>query len=323
MEKNTCVEFSNMNRKESNSCVPPLACTESGFPGKKTGSGCKYVPFPVSLQGLLNFTSRQTMKIAIIGAGNMGGAIARGLCNSNKMNASDIYCADRSEEVRAKLAAASKDMHVSADNREAAAQAGLIIAAVKPWLLETVIEEIKPVLDCRRQIFVSIAAGVEFRTLCRYLEKEGEIPALFRVIPNTAIEVKESVNLISACNATDGQTAAVKSLFDTLGLTLLVEERLLNAGMALASCGIAYAFRYIRAAMQGAVELGLYPEQAKTIALQTLKGAVTLLETNRSHPEAEIDKVTTPGGITIKGLNAMEEAGFTNAVVKGLKASVP
>jgi pyrroline-5-carboxylate reductase len=91
--------------------------------------------------------------------------------------------------------------------------------------------------------------------------------------------------------------------------------------MALASCGIAYAFRYIRAAVEGAVELGLSPGLAKTIEMQTLKGAVALLEANNSHPEAEIDRVTTPGGITIKGLNAMEEAGFSHAVIKGLKAS--
>ncbi|MDR1222806.1 MAG: pyrroline-5-carboxylate reductase [Tannerella sp.] len=263
------------------------------------------------------------MKIAIIGAGNMGGAIARGLCNSRRMNASDIYCSDRSEEMLAKLTDANKDIHVSTDNKEVAAHADIILAAVKPWFLETVIKEIKPFMDYKRQVFVSIAAGIDFRTLCEYLKKEEEIPAMFRVIPNTAIEVKESVNLVSSCNATEKQTDTVKELFDELGLTLVVEERLINAGMALASCGIAYAFRYIRAAIEGAVELGLYPEQAKIIELQTLKGAVALLEKNRSHPEAEIDKVTTPGGITIKGLNAMEEAGFTNAVIKGLKASVP
>ena len=149
-----------------------------------------------------------------------------------------------------------------------------------------------------------------------------ELPAIFRIIPNTAIAVKESVNFISEYNATQAQSVLIKYIFDELGFTVMIDEKLIAAGTALASCGVAYAFRYIRAAVEGAVELGIQPELAKKIELQTLKGAVALLETNKSHPEAEIDKVTTPGGITIKGLNAMEEAGFTNAVIKGLKSSV-
>ncbi|MDR2469198.1 MAG: pyrroline-5-carboxylate reductase, partial [Tannerella sp.] len=106
-----------------------------------------------------------------------------------------------------------------------------------------------------------------------------------------------------------------------LGVVQQIDERLMTAGTALASCGLAYAFRYIRAATEGGVELGFYPEQAKDIVLQTLKGAVALLEANGTHAEVEIDKVCTPGGITIRGLNEMEHAGFTSAVVRGLKVS--
>jgi pyrroline-5-carboxylate reductase len=106
-----------------------------------------------------------------------------------------------------------------------------------------------------------------------------------------------------------------------LGKAFLVPEAQLNAFMSLSSCGIAYAFRYIRAAMEGGVEMGIYPGVAKDVVIQTLRGAIDLLEANASHPEMEIDKVTTPGGITIKGLNEMEAHGFTNAVIKGLKAS--
>jgi pyrroline-5-carboxylate reductase len=263
------------------------------------------------------------MKITIIGAGNMGGAIARGLGNSNIIKASDICCSDHSKKVLDAIKKANKEIHITTKNKEAVKNADIIIVAVKPWILETVIQEIKTSMDYKKQVLISIAAGVDFCTLCKYLKKKEEIPAIFRVIPNTAIEVNESVNIVSSFNATEKQSETIKTLFDVLGLTIVVEERLINAGMALASCGIAYAFRYIRAAMEGAVELGLYPEQAKIIEMQTLKGAVALLEANRSHPEAEIDKVTTPGGITIKGLNAMEEAGFTNAVIKGLKASTP
>ena len=121
--------------------------------------------------------------------------------------------------------------------------------------------------------------------------------------------------------ADSGKTAEAAIAFGELGDAMWVEERLMGAGMALASCGIAYAMRYVRAATEGGVELGMYARDAQRIVAQTLKGAVALLQANQSHPEQEIDKVTTPGGITIRGLNAMEQAGFTNSVVQGLKAS--
>lgn len=263
------------------------------------------------------------MRLTIIGAGNIGSAIARGLGNSNLIKASDICCTDLMPEQLQKIREINAAIRVSADNKIAVRDADIIIIAVKPWIVEKTIHEIKEVLDYKRQIIVSVAAGINFGTLCEYLKKDGnEPPAIFRVVPNTAIEVKESINFVSAYNAMPEQTNLLKKIFDELGLTIPIEERMLGAGTALASCGIAYAFRYIRAAVEGAVELGINPELAKKIELQTLRGAITLLEANNSHPEAEIDKVTTPGGITIKGLNAMEEAGFTNAVIKGLKASV-
>ena len=263
------------------------------------------------------------MKLSIIGAGNMGGAIARGLKYSNLINASDIYCADISIDVLNKIKKDNGEINITTNSVEAVKNADIVIVAVKPWLIETVVDEIKEAMDYDRQIFISLAAGIDFFKLCGLLKKESDIiPALFRVVPNTAIEVKESVNFISVYNASDEQTEIIKKLFDELGLTFIIEERLIGAATALSSCGIAYAFRYIRAAIEGAVEIGLNAELAKKIELQTLKGAISLLEANNNHPEAEIDKVTTPGGITIKGLNAMEEAGFTNAVVKGLKASL-
>ena len=167
--------------------------------------------------------------------------------------------------------------------------------------------------------FASIAAGVDFFNLQNLFDWEAVI---FRIIPNTAIEIQESVSTITSINADKEQIESISSIFGELGKVFYVEnEKLLNAYMSLSSCGIAYAFRYIRAAMEGGVEMGIYPETAKEVVTQTLKGAVKLLEENQSHPEAEIDKVTTPGGITIQGLNEMEAHGFTNAVIKGLKKS--
>lgn len=249
----------------------------------------------------------------------MGGAIARGLWKSGRVGAEDIYCADPSVEVLKRC----EGVRTATDNRVVVGDADVVIVAVKPRFVASVIAEIKPFLSYERQLFVSIAAGVDFAALCGCLEKDdGELPAMFRVIPNTAIEVKEGVSIISSHGATAEQTGVIRGLFDGLGLTVLVEERFVDAGMALASCGMAYAFRYMRAAVEGAIELGLTAEQAMMIEMQTLQGAVALLRASGRHPEAEIDRVTTPGGITIRGLNAMEEAGFTTAVIKGLRASV-
>lgn len=267
------------------------------------------------------------MKIAIIGTGNMGGAIARGLAKGSVVQASDIICSNRTPEKLEKLAAEAPGIRITRSNREAAAEADLVILAVKPWLVEEVIGEIKPVLDYEKQIVISVVAGVDFDRLSRYLQRDrmdetAAVPTLFRVIPNTAIEVKSSMTILSACRALDEQVETVTKLFGDLGHVLTVPESLMTAGSALASCGIAFALRYIRAAMEGGVELGFYPDQAKEIVAQTLKGAADLILAHpHSHPEAEIDKVTTPGGITIKGLNAMEAAGFTHAVIEGLKAS--
>ena len=259
--------------------------------------------------------------IAIIGAGNMGGAIARGLTQSNLI--SQITVSDINQDALNALAAFNSKIKTVSNNAQAVKDADIVILAVKPWLVQTIVNDIKDSLDYSKQLLVSIAAGVSLDNLCALLNKEGQLPILFRLIPNTAIDVLQSVNTIAAhSNATDEDKALVCELFNGMGKTFLVPENQLNALMSLSSCGIAYAFRYIRAAVEGGVEMGIYPKVAQEVVLQTLRGAVELLEANASHPEVEIDKVTTPGGITIKGLNEMEANGFTNAVIKGLKASL-
>jgi pyrroline-5-carboxylate reductase len=258
------------------------------------------------------------LKIAIIGAGNMGGAIARGLSRGTLVGTNKIFVSDVSESNLKALKEFSSDISVSLSNKEVIEDASIVIIAVKPWLVETVAKEIVHKLDYKKQLIVSIAARVDFDRLAELFDTDA---TMFRVIPNTAIDVLQSVSTISSYNASKDEENLVLSLFAELGKAFLVPETQLNAFMSLSSCGIAYAFRYIRAAMEGGVEMGIYPHVAKEVVLQTLRGAIELIDANDSHPEAEIDKVTTPGGITIKGLNEMEANGFTNAVIKGLKAS--
>ncbi|MDR0537445.1 MAG: pyrroline-5-carboxylate reductase [Tannerellaceae bacterium] len=265
------------------------------------------------------------MNITIIGTGNIGGAIAKGLSRGTIVTAADITCADRSQASLDKLTEFNREFRTSLDNRTAVRTADIVIIAVKPWMVQGVVEEIKPTLDYSRQTVVSVAAGITFEQLREFLSKEGDgrrsLPPVFRVIPNTAIEALSSMTFVSTCNATEEETALVLGLFDDLGKAMLVDERLMMAGTALASSGIAFAFRYIRAAIEGGVELGFYPQEAQEIVVNTVRGAVELLLANRSNPEQEIDRVTTPGGITIRGLNEMELSGFTSAVIRGLKAS--
>jgi pyrroline-5-carboxylate reductase len=258
------------------------------------------------------------MQVAIIGAGNMGGAIARGLSKGKLIQSKNIRVSDVTQANLDSIKAFAPEVTVSNSNREIIKNADIIILAVKPWLVEIISEEIENLIDFEKQIVVSIAAGVDFAQLGNLFNASA---TMFRVIPNTAIDVLQSVSTISSFNATKEQEALIVSLFDELGKAFLVPESQLNAFMSLSSCGIAYAFRYIRAATEGGVEMGIYPGVAKEVVIQTLRGAIDLLEANGTHPEVEIDKVTTPGGITIKGLNEMEAQGFTNAVIKGLKAS--
>ena len=252
------------------------------------------------------------MRISIIGSGNIGGAIARGLAKGTMFKASDITCTAQSDETLEKMRKIDPDFILTHDNVEAARNADIIIIAVKPWRVEMIIDEIKSVLDFEKQIIVSVAAGVTFDLLNTYLTKNTDFdclatPTIFRIMPNTAIEVMSSMTFVSARNASKEQTDLIIHIFNELGNAMLVEERLMGAGTALASSGI--------------VELGFYPKQAQEIVVHTVKGAVDLLLENKSNPEMEIDKVTTPGGITIKGLNEMELSGFTSSVIRGLKAS--
>lgn len=256
------------------------------------------------------------MTIAIIGTGNMGGAIMRGLVKSGTCLPEQIICTAKTEATLNRIKEYNANIRVSQDNAASVAEADIVVLAVKPWLIASVMEEICPILN--KQIVVSVAAGVTLHDLAVMAGKELPI---FRAIPNTAVEALCGVTFIAQHGASDEQAEQVRLLFSALGYASVVDENLIPAGTALASCGIAFAMRYIRAAMEGGVELGFRPEEAARIVEHTVKGAATLLLKNGAHPEVEIDKVTTAGGITIKGLNAMEKAGFTAAVIEGLKAS--
>ena len=249
----------------------------------------------------------------------MGGAMADGFIKSGAVKPADISVANPTAQKLEHFAL--QGASVTTDNKTAAESADIVIIAVKPWLVEQVVNELKPVLNYTRQTIITVAAGISGSQFTAWLKKDDAVPQTFIVIPNTAIAVLASMTFIVPVNATADTTTTIKALFDNVGQTMVTDERHLSAGMTLASCGIAYAMRYVRAAAEGGVELGFKADMAKDIVLQTMKGAVELLQANGNHPEAEIDKVCTPGGLTIRGLNEMEHVGFTSAVIRGLKAA--
>ncbi len=253
------------------------------------------------------------MKIAMIGAGAMGGATVEGLIKAAYFKNEDITVADPSQQVVEKFA--QQGVSVTTDNQMAAQDADIVCVCVKPWLVEQVLKNIKDVLNPQKQILIVIAAGVSSASIQEWLPA---CPPLFLMIPNIAIAQLASMTFLVPVTAEKSQTELVKTIFNEMGQTIITDEQHLSSGTALASCGIAYALRYIRAAAEGGVQLGFRADDATSIVAQTVKGAVALLEASGKHPEQLIDQVTTPGGVTIKGLNAMEEAGFTNAVIKGL-----
>ena len=248
----------------------------------------------------------------------MGGATVEGLIKGQQFKNEDITVSDPSQAVVDKFA--KMGVSVTTDNKLAAQSADIVCIVVKPWLVEKVLTDIKSELDPKKQILIVIAAGVPSDSIKGWLGEK--CPPLFLVIPNIAIAEMASMTFVVPVGATKEDTQKIISIFDEMGNTLITDEQHLASGTTLASCGIAYAMRYIRAAAEGGVELGFKADDAKKIVMQTMKGAVELLEASGLHPEAAIDLVTTPGGLTIKGLNEMEHAGFTSAVIRGLKAGL-
>lgn len=251
----------------------------------------------------------------------MGGAIVEGLLKGSYVENEDICVSDASRHAVERFA--DSGANITTENHMAVMGGDIIFVVVKPWLVEQVLHSIKGVLDYDHQQLIIVAAGITSGQVMTWLDKDGRLLPTFLAIPNIAIAQLASMTFVVPCGLVAQQhTEQVKALFDSMGQTIITEERLLGAGTTLASCGIAYAMRYVRAASEGGVELGFKADQAKDIVLQTMKGAVALLQASGLHPEAAIDLVTTPGGLTIKGLNEMEHAGFTSAVIRGLKAGM-
>ena len=255
-------------------------------------------------------------KIAVIGGGNLGTAIAEGIVESGFSKASDITVTKRNTATLSSLK--EKGVKVTNDNNKAVQSSDVIILAIKPFQTKDVLEGIAKDLDASRHILISVVTGVFIKDMSEIVPKK--LP-LFRAMPNTAIAIRQSMTCLSCANASQTQIKLVEELFLTVGKVAVIEEKLMDAATVLGACGTAYAMRYIRANIQGGIEIGFDASTASLIAAQTVKGAAELLLQKGSHPEQEIDKVTTPKGCTIAGLNEMEHQGFSSSLIKGIATS--
>ncbi|MGE8293033.1 MAG: pyrroline-5-carboxylate reductase [Sphingobacterium sp.] len=255
-------------------------------------------------------------KVTIIGSGNIGLSLAKGLVKSEFASAADITLTRRN--LNALAEEASQGFSVSNDNKAAVKGADIVVFAILPQQLKKVLVEVAPEIDKKNQIFVSIVSGVSCADLKAVL---GEDATVIRAMPNTAIAIAQSMTCIASDNASDVSLAEVEKMFETVGSVVVINEDLMTSATALCACGIAFFLRAIRAASQGGVEIGFHAHDALKMAVQTAKGAADLLLHTNAHPEGEIDKVTSPKGCTIAGLNEMEHNGFSSAFIKGIKLS--
>lgn len=253
-------------------------------------------------------------KIAIIGCGNIGISIAEGLC-SNGQSDQQVTATRRNTSRIAHLEAIG--VTISSDNAATTAASKYIILAVKPYKMEEILKELQPVIT-PEHVVISVASEISIRDIRQVI---GDRNPVFRVMPNTASSINESITCVAHDRARAEDIETVNRMFECIGEVIIIEEKLMEAATILGACGIAYVLRFIRAMIQGGIQIGFDSATATKIATQTVKGAAELLLQKNTHPEAEIDKVTTPKGCTITGLNEMEHQGFSSALIKGITTS--
>ena len=270
------------------------------------------------IPGLPIFAKNITMsrRIAIIGGGNLGASIADGLIQSEFSRPVELTITRRNLTSLSRFA--ERGCMVHNDNKKAVRESEVIILAVKPYNYAEIIKDLKAVFNPKKHVVVSVITGAWIEQLQHAIGKP--VPVI-RAMPNTAIAIQQSMTCLAHSGASPSQLNYIQQLFDQLGKTVMIDEKLMDAATILGACGTAYAMRYIRANIQGGIEIGFDATTASLIAAQTVKGAAELLLQKNTHPEQEIDKVTTPKGCTIAGLNEMEHQGFSSSLIRGIVTS--
>ncbi len=254
------------------------------------------------------------MKIAIIGTGNLGKSIAKGLITNNAITS--LYLTKRNLEGIQEFDG-YKNVHLTTDNTEAVKQSDILIFAVQPAHFEGILKDIKDDLT-EKHVLISTITGF---LIPKIEEIVGADKFIIRAMPNTAIAVGKSMTCLCSNEQGKKRIKIAEAIFNRLGHSLSIPESQMQAATVVCASGVAFWMRLIRATTQAAIQLGFDAKEAQELAMYTSEGAASLLITNGNHPEEEIDRVTTPKGCTIEGLNEMEHKGLSSSLIQGMIAS--
>ena len=254
------------------------------------------------------------MKIAIIGTGNLGSSIAKGLVKNKSFTS--LYLSDKNTSAVNEFID-EPYVKITNSNASAVENSDIVIFALQPRHVEGVLREVESLIT-QEHVIMSVAAGF---SIARIESVLGEDKHIIRVMPNTAISIGKSMTCLSANTVGQLKIELAKTIFNQLGTTMVIPEEQIQAATVICASGIAFWMRLVRATTQGAIQLGFEAHEAHKLAVQTCFGSASLLIESGKHPEQEIDRVTTPSGCTIEGLNAMEHQGLSSALIQGIVAS--
>jgi len=253
------------------------------------------------------------MNVHFIGGGNLGASIAIGIAKFTTGNQVTVTRRNTTNILHLEPLGVT----VSKDNKHNIQNADIIILTIKPYQVETVLEEILPAIANK-----TIASAVSGLSIENLQNKIGATHQAVRIMPNIASQFGASATCIAFQETNKEAAQNVVTLFEGLGTAPIIDEKLMDAATVLAASGTAFALRYIRASMQAGIEIGFDWQTALAISAQTVKGAAEMLLEEKTHPEQLIDRVTTPQGCTIAGLNEMEMHGFSSSLIRGIKTSL-
>jgi pyrroline-5-carboxylate reductase len=256
-------------------------------------------------------------QVGILGTGNMGEALIHGLLYGHLCRPEQVFCSDVRPE-RLKAIREKYGVKSTSHNVEVVKQSDIVILAVKPQIMKQVVEEIAKYLDLSKLI-ISIAAGVPLDAIEACARKDLK---LIRVMPNICVSVRDGVSAIAAGkHATKDDLMMAKTIFDSVGKSLFIEEYLLDAVTGLSGSGPAYIFLIVDAMADAGVKVGLSRDDALILASQTVLGAAKMLIETGEHPGKLKDMVTSPGGTAIAGLHTLEEGGLRTTLINAVEVA--
>lgn len=262
-------------------------------------------------------SDRLEKTIGFLGAGNMAEALVRGLVQGGVVGPEQIIASGPRGERMAELAEAYR-IETTTDNAALAKKADILVLAVKPQILERVVREIASSIG-PHTLIISVAAGVDTAAIESHLPSGARV---VRAMPNTPALVRAAATAIArGRHATEADLREAKTIFDAVGLTIVLDESQLDAVTGLSGSGPAYIFLILEALADAGVKVGLSRRSAQRLAAQTVMGSAKLLLDTDEHPGRLKDMVTSPGGTAIAGLHTLEEGGLRTTLINAVETA--